>query len=235
MEYEVFSSRGKVRPNNEDGFLVKINPFPLLAVADGMGGHRAGEVASKIAIEFLKEYEFKPKDYVNQIDKVIKEINKKIFNRSQKDYSCRGMGTTLSFGIIINLDLYVGHIGDSRIYLFRDGKLDQITTDHSLVNELLERNQITKDEAFSHPQRHILTQALGLEPEFEMEIKKISLKKGDFLLFCTDGLSDMVRFEEIEKSFIENDKLITIRNSLVNKAMESGGHDNITLVIGQII
>lgn len=232
MEYAVYSNKGKLRENNEDSYLIKSESFLLFAVADGMGGHQAGEVASKLAVDYLGDYQFDLKgDLFAQIEEVIKEINQEIIRTGLKDPECTGMGTTLSLGFIYEQDLYIGHVGDSRIYLFRDDKLKQLTRDHSLVNQLIEQNRITSEEAFYHPQRHIITQALGIETDLKVDLKKMALKKGDLLLFCTDGLSDMIKFKDIETLFLQQSDINKLSNLLGEKAMENGGNDNITLII----
>ncbi len=235
MRFEVYTDKGKVRENNEDSFLANLDPFPIFAVADGMGGHRAGEVASKIAIDYIRDYDFyNKKDLLMEIESLITEINSEIYIKGKKHQDYSGMGTTLSLGLINNLELYIGHIGDSRIYLFRNGQLEQITTDHSLVNKLLQKEQITRDEAFNHPQRHILTQSLGTDIDVKVEVRKVPLVSGDILLFCTDGLSDMIRFQELEKIILENNDLAELSTRLGEKAMKNGGSDNITLIVSEV-
>ena len=158
LEYVVYTNRGKVRQDNEDSYLVKEAPLPVFAVADGMGGHQAGEVASRLAVDLLDSYDFDAENLLPDIEKAIREANEEILKMGTSNLSYRGMGTTLSMGILFDDKLFIGHVGDSRIYLFRK-ELRQLTTDHSLVNELLENKQITSQEAFNHPQRNIITQA----------------------------------------------------------------------------
>jgi PPM family protein phosphatase len=233
MDYVVYSNKGKMRENNEDSYLIKDEPFPLFAVADGMGGHQAGEVASRLAVNFLDSLSFSfEEDPFILIDKAIKEINQLILKTGLDNADWTGMGTTLSMGLIYNQELYIGHIGDSRIYLFRDNKLRQLTRDHSLVNKLIEENQISFEEAFNHPQKHIITQALGAETELKVDLQRIILKSEDMILFCTDGLSDMIKFDDLQSVFREKKKDINkLSNILGQKAMENGGNDNITLII----
>ncbi|ACL69751.1 Stp1/IreP family PP2C-type Ser/Thr phosphatase [Halothermothrix orenii] len=235
MQYSVFSDKGKVREKNEDNYLIKLNPIPILAVADGLGGHKAGEVASKMAIDFIKEYSFDPEgELLEDLYRGFCELNKKIINSARENTSCQGMGTTLSLGIIWNNILYIGHIGDSRIYLFRENKLKQLTTDHSLVNELLQENKITKEEAYNHPQSHILTQALGTSPDLEVETKKFRLTEKDYLLLCTDGLTDMVPPDDISKVFRNENDVDGISRQLGKLALKRGGVDNITIIVCSI-
>lgn len=236
MYYSVYTNRGKKRTYNEDSYLVIEKPQPVIAVADGMGGHRAGEVASKIAIDTVNDYLFNyEKDLLEQVDDLFMLANDTIMSSGiiNKDY--HGMGTTLSMGIIYQNRLYFGHIGDSRIYTFRNNRLKQLTTDHSLVNELLQNKQITCKEAFNHPQKHIITQALGTDTALDVNKGMIDLMIGDLLLFCTDGLTDMIKFKSIEAMFKENSNLDLLSNKLGEKALENGGNDNITLIPCQIM
>jgi len=234
MEYVVYTNKGNVRPENEDSYLIKEAPHPLFAVADGMGGHQAGEVASQLAVKILDSAEFDYQDILESILSTIEEANREIFNKGQADSSNEGMGTTLSMGILYKNKLYIGHVGDSRIYLFRDNDLQQLTTDHSLVNELIENRQITSQEAFNHPQKNIITQALGTNDQLKIEVKEVGLFDGDILLFSTDGLHDMLRSDEINNLFAQNADLDKISSLLGNEALKKGGNDNITFIIIKI-
>lgn len=234
LQYAVYSNKGKIRLDNEDSYLIKKNPHTIIAVADGMGGHQAGEIASQLAVNSLANYKFKFDDISNEIISFITEINNKILNQGKKELEYEGMGTTLSMGIIYNKKLYIGHVGDSRIYLFRDNQLKQLTTDHSLVNELLKNNQITCQEAFNHPQKNIITQALGTSVDLMIESKEIDLIQGDKLIFSTDGLHDMLRFNEIEGFINANEDINKLSSLLGEEAMNKGGNDNITLIIVEI-
>jgi protein phosphatase len=236
MEYVVYTNKGKVRPENEDSYLIKETPYPLFAVADGMGGHQAGEVASQLAVKFLESAEFDYQDILESIRLTIEGANREIYNKGMLDSSYTGMGTTLSMGIIYENRLYIGHVGDSRIYLIRDNELIQLTTDHSLVNELIVNKQITRQEAFNHPQKNIITQALGTSDELKVEIKEIGLFSGDILLFSTDGLHDMLCSDEINDIFAKyKDKdLEQVSSILGDEALKKGGKDNITFIIIRI-
>ncbi len=231
LEYVVYTNRGKVRQDNEDSYLVKETPFPLFAVADGMGGHQAGEVASQLAVDFLDSYAFDAGNLFFDIEEAIKKANEEILKLGISNLSYRGMGTTLSMGIFCGQKLFIGHVGDSRIYLFRDKELKQLTTDHSLVNELLENKQITCQEAFNHPQRHIITQALGISQELSVEVKEIGLMSGDIILLSTDGLHDMLCCQEIEELLATGKDIESISKLMGEKAMDKGGSDNITFII----
>lgn len=236
MKFESFTTKGNVRKNNEDNFLLKLKSFPLIVVADGMGGHKAGDVASQVAVDLIKNYEFEfEKEILDEIEGLFNMVNKEIITIGSKNPEYKGMGTTLSLALIYNNKLYIGHIGDSRIYIYRNSKLEKITTDDSLVNELIEKGKISKGEAFNHPQKHILTQALGTDYKINIEKKIVELKDNDILLFCTDGLTDMIREEKIEEIIANNFSDINIlARKLGKKALENGGSDNITLITGII-
>lgn len=235
MEYTVYSNKGKIRSDNEDSYLVKDNSYPLIAVADGMGGHQAGEVASDLAVKILKDYQFDyDNDLLKELETVFNQANQQILSKGETNPEYHGMGTTLTAAIIHQNNLNIAHIGDSRIYLLRNKDLKQITSDHSLVNELLKKNQISCQEAFDHPQKNIITQALGTADKLEIESKKVELEKGDKLLFSTDGLHDMLRFNEIKELVTLDNGLKEIKELLAKEAMDRGGNDNITFVLVEI-
>lgn len=238
MNFSVYSNKGNSRSKNEDDYLLDINKssYSLIAVADGMGGYQAGEVASKIAINEIADYKFDINLKISgQINNIINSAHKRIIEFSGRDNTITEMGTTLTFGLIYNYKIYIGHVGDSRIYLYRNQALQQLTTDHSLVNELLQTNSIDSEEAFNHPQRNLLTQAVGLKDNPAPELKEIDLFEDDILLFCTDGLSDMLRFHEIKSIIADNrGDIESLSEKLGEKAMGHGGKDNLTLIAGII-
>jgi|AntRauTorcE11897_2_1112592.scaffolds.fasta_scaffold03104_3 protein phosphatase len=236
MSFHVFTNIGNKRQNNEDSFLkleLKKGHY-ILAVADGMGGHNAGEVASSIAIESIKNYSFNFNDNImKQIEYVINNANKDIFAYSKEDVELKEMGTTLTLTIIKDDTLYFGHVGDSRIYLY-DEMLKQVTTDHSLVNNLIKNKSIDPDEAFNHPQKNIITQALGIDKDLEIQSDKLDIKSNNIVMLCTDGLTDMIRFKNIEKVFQNYDNVKDMIEALGEKALQNGGQDNITIIMGSI-
>ncbi|MFW5976680.1 MAG: Stp1/IreP family PP2C-type Ser/Thr phosphatase [Bacillota bacterium] len=238
MDISVFFDKGIRRSNNEDNYLISDNSreYTLIAVADGMGGHQAGEVASKTAIDCVGQFNFNINlDLLEEIEQVIYQANRKIIEMSNKNIKYKGMGTTLSLGIIYNDKLYYGHIGDSRILYYRNQTLKQLTTDHTLVNKLIKEDKLNQEEAFNHPQRHILTRALGLEFDIKIETDVFELKRNDILLFCTDGLTDMIPLKNIEDIIKNNfSEIDIITNNLGEKALANGGKDNLTLVTGII-
>ncbi len=235
MNSSIFYNKGNMREKNEDNYLVDINETrAVIVVADGMGGHRAGEVASETVIEHIKSKNFSEESNIfNKINKTINEASKKLIKMGESNIRYYQMGTTLSLGLIINNYLYIGHVGDSRIYLFRDNILDLLTKDHSLVNKLLEKNDIKEEEAFNHPQKHILTQALGLDLNLKIFNKEVNLRPDDILLFCTDGLTDMIRNKDIEKIIqkYKDENVDKLCQKLGEIALNNGGHDNITIIL----
>ncbi len=233
------SDVGQRRRNNEDAYLInrievfkdgEKRVFYVLAVADGMGGHEAGEVASGMAVDRLTAA---PLTYlagdVEGIRKIIEFVNKKVHERSQK--MGKKMGTTLVAALIEDNKGYIFNVGDSRAYLFRNGKLRQLTKDHSVVQELLDKGLITKEEAKTHPDRHVITMAIGTKDQVHPDTYSIYFDKGDILLLCSDGVTDMVSDEELEEILTNNTRLSTIGGEIVKRANANGGKDNITVVL----
>ncbi|KAB3535229.1 Stp1/IreP family PP2C-type Ser/Thr phosphatase [Alkaliphilus pronyensis] len=238
MNYGVITDIGKVRDINEDNYCIIDEKIKLFMVADGMGGHNGGEVASQIAIDTIKEHILKYLEDENE-DESIKGImfeafnraNKEIYKRGMEDTECDGMGTTATLALYANNKMYLGHIGDSRGYLIRGGAIGQITQDHSLVAELLRKGSISEREAMKHPQKNIITKALGTNEEAKADIFKLDFNNGDVLVLCTDGLSNFVDKYEIEKTVLENDDCQKSCLQLVELANQRGGYDNITIII----
>jgi protein phosphatase len=234
MRFGVCSDVGKVREINEDGYLIS---KPVFAVADGMGGHSAGEVASAIALQTIKKSLHKlPKeeDIPNLLVKSIQEANAAVFQRSTTEVEQRGMGTTLTVATLLKDKFYIGHIGDSRAYLLRDGKLAQLTEDHSLVAQMVKEGMLSPQEAELHPQRSVLTRALGTEPSVQIDISTSEIRPRDKILLCTDGLTAMLSDSEIERLLNESAHPRLICQKLIDAANEQGGTDNITVVLLEI-
>ena len=218
---------GRQRQSNEDSYLER---EPLFAVADGMGGARAGEVASRMAVEAFESTA--PGDGPEeQLRGVAREANRRIYEMAQSDSEHAGMGTTLTAAMVAGRDVAVGHVGDSRLYRFRDGKLERLTEDHSLVEELVRQGRITPEEAETHPQRSIITRALGPEPDVDVETFTHTGRGGDVYLICSDGLSGMVPEEEMVAILDQSLSLKEAAYRLVDAANEAGGKDNITVVL----
>jgi len=228
------SDIGLIRQTNEDSYACI--PPNLFIVADGMGGHVAGEIASKMAVTAVSEYISKNiGGNVNPeiaLEQAIIMANDLILQLSQSRDDCAGMGTTVSAVYIASDNVFWGHVGDSRIYLFRDNELSQITNDHSLVWELVQSGNITKAEAHTHPQRNMLTRAVGTSKDIQIDTGVFIWKKGDVILLCTDGLTNMLSEKEISQIVIAGagDSKITIE-TLVESANKAGGSDNITAIM----
>ncbi len=216
---------GQVREGNEDSFLVEA---PLYAVADGMGGHRGGEVASHLALETIQGL-FQRRE--GNLAQQVEEANRAVFQRSQQDRSVAGMGTTLTAALVDGDSVRLAHVGDSRAYLFRDGQLSMLTEDHTLVHRMVVEGEITEAEAETHPHRSILTRALGVDGEVQVDQGSIQPQSGDRILLCTDGLTGMVSDEQIRVILEEVADPQEAAERLIKAANRGGGVDNITAVI----
>jgi serine/threonine protein phosphatase PrpC len=200
---------------------------PLFAVADGMGGHQGGEVASKLALELLR----RAADGGSDLAEVVREANRAVFSKASEDPGLTGMGTTLTAVVLQGDRLRLAHVGDSRMYRVRDGSMERITRDHTVVENLVEKGQLTPREAHIHPQRSILTRALGVEEDVQVDEAEVDIKPGDRLLLCSDGLTGMVGEEDILRILTGNDDPQAASDALVDAANEAGGQDNITAVV----
>jgi len=219
---------GRQREANEDNLVLAA---PVFAVADGMGGARAGEVASRIAAEAFDDERDPAATPEQQLAGVARMANRRIHELSQRDESHRGMGTTLTAALFDGDRVSVGHVGDSRAYRLRDGELQQLTDDHSLVAELERSGQLTPEAAEHHPQRSIITRALGPEPTVEVDTHSHPARPGDVYLLCSDGLTGMVSDDDLAAIVRGSGSLEEAAESLVRAANQSGGKDNITVVL----
>jgi len=224
---------GLVRDSNEDAVFPDSDgsgPGPLLvAVADGMGGHAAGEVASRIAIETVTESKAEPADRVV-------EANQAIVEAAEKRSDQWGMGTTLTVGVFgEDGTLRVGHVGDTRLYLFRRSSLLQVTKDHSLVAEYLASGAISAEEAENHPQRNVVTRALGIDRQVEADDHTVHLRPGDRVLICSDGLTSMVSDDEVAAILDAQPAAQATGWALIEAANGAGGEDNITVAIVDVL
>lgn len=223
---------GRVRDGNEDDYIDQADRLGLVAVADGMGGHRAGEVASATALEALRAAVANGQSLRDAIE----GANDAVLEKSASDRELHGMGTTLTAGMLgSDGHLVVGHVGDSRAYLVRDGELTQITHDHSLVEEMVRGGELTPEQAEVHPQRSIITRALGIDPQIEVDEYPIHLQPGDRILLCSDGLTTMVRPDEIASILNRERDPKRAAQLLVDAANEAGGEDNVTAVIIEVV
>jgi protein phosphatase len=222
---------GQVRDHNEDDYLVD-DDLGLIAVADGMGGHRGGEVASAAALEALRIA------FVAgaPIDEAVVVANDAVHEQSVADPNLRGMGTTLTAGSFDDSGhVVLGHVGDSRAYLARDGSFERVTTDHSLVEELIQAGELTPEEAERDPRRSMITRALGLEPGVVVDVIELDLRDGDRLLLCSDGLTGMVSEPDIAARLTAEPDPATAAVQLIDAANRAGGVDNITVIIIDVV
>ncbi len=224
---------GRVRRRNEDTFV--LDP-PLFAVADGMGGAQAGEVASRLAAAAFREYHeadrLAPND---RLQAIIEEANRRIYDRARSDSNVSGMGTTVTAALLIGGRVTLGHVGDSRAYRIREGELEQLTEDHSLVGDLMRSGRLTAEEAEAHPQRSVITRALGTDPEVTVDTSVVDAQPGDLFLLCSDGLTTMVADEDILGILAAAPTLDDAARELVRAANTGGGEDNVTVVLFGVV
>jgi len=220
---------GKKRRRNEDAYVIAP---PLFAVADGMGGAQAGEVASGLAAGALEESRADGGGERRVIE-LIQEANRRVHERATTDATTAGMGTTITAALVEPDGRVVfGHVGDSRAYMLRDDRLEQLTDDHTLVAELVRRGELSPGEAEVHPQRSVITRALGTDPDVDVDAFSIAAKPGDVYLICSDGLSSMVESSDIEQILRRHrDDLAAASKALIQAANRGGGEDNITAVL----
>jgi PPM family protein phosphatase len=222
---------GRTRRHNEDAYV--IDP-PLFAIADGMGGAQAGEVASRLATAALKEGGANGGGE-RRIADLIQQANRRVYDRSSSDPNTSGMGTTITVALVEDDQVAFGHVGDSRAYLIRDAQMEQLTEDHSLVNELLKTGKLSPEEAETHPQRSVITRALGTDPDVDVDTFSVRAESGDLFLLCSDGLTDMVSEDSILDVVERNrDDIEGALRALVKAANRGGGQDNITVVAFEI-
>ena len=222
---------GRIRTINEDAFYVPESNETTVVIADGMGGHLAGEVASAMAIRNFVEFVGEHTINEQTLHHAVMTVNKAIYRESQLDPLKHGMGTTLTALCIVDTTAYLTHVGDSRAYLLRNKALMQLTNDHSLVNELVEKGELTPTEAKNHPQRNYITRALGTNKNVEPDIIRLDYRKGDVWLLCSDGLSNYMQSTDIAKILMKKTSWENKLDALINFALEKGGGDNITALI----
>lgn len=234
------SVTGLIRKNNEDAiYSGKDDGLKgLYIVADGMGGHNAGEVASRRAIDVFRGYVraraeifFDDSETLDIMTEALQEANRKVYEWSVNKEVCSGMGTTLDAVVLRQNRLFVTHVGDGRVYLLRDGVMRRLTEDHSYVEELIKSGRITEEEALRHPKRNIITRAVGTNPEVMCDCVVEEMKYGDVVLLCTDGLTNMVMENDIKAVLEDKTNLVEKTEKLVEMANNNGGIDNISLII----
>jgi protein phosphatase len=225
---------GRARSANEDSYWVR---SPLFVLADGMGGAQAGEVASQTAVDVFSAQGGLPDGpgtYEERLAALVAQANVQVHAQAQSDEQFAGMGTTLTVAYVGEDDLAIAHVGDSRFYVLRDGELTQLTDDHSLVGELVRRGQISAEEAEDHPQRSIITRALGIEGEVVVDHFSWPVRDGDVFLLCSDGLTGMVPDARVAQIIGGAPDLSTAATQLVAAANEAGGRDNITVILFRV-
>ena len=223
---------GKVRRRNEDSYV--LDP-PLFAVADGMGGAQAGEVASRLTAAAFREFheaDRLPPD--ERLHAIIQEANRRIYDRAHADSDFSGMGTTVTAALLTGGRVTIGHVGDSRAYRIRNGELEQLTDDHSLVGDLMRSGRLTPEEADAHPQRSVITRALGTDREVDVDTLAIEAEPGDLFLLCSDGLTTMVADDDILGILAAAPTLDDAARALVRAANTEGGEDNVTVVLFRV-
>jgi PPM family protein phosphatase len=219
---------GRQRRDNEDNAFVRA---PLFVVADGMGGAQAGEVASKLAVEEFHEALPDEGSAEERLTNRIRAANRRIYDLSRTEHEHAGMGTTLTAAYLDDDHLAVAHVGDSRAYIFRDDELTRLTQDHSLVEELVRQGKLTEEQAAEHPQRSIITRALGIEGDVEVDTWSYPMRAGDVVLLCSDGLTSMIGEEQIGRILRSESSLDHAADRLIAAANDAGGRDNITVIL----
>lgn len=222
---------GRQRRDNEDSAFAHA---PMFVVADGMGGARAGEVASKLATEAFEQSLPGPGSPEERLAQRAREANRLIHERSRAEHERAGMGTTLTAAYLQDAQLAIAHVGDSRAYLFRDGSLGRLTKDHTLVGALVDEGKLTEEQAADHPQRSIITRALGPEASVEIDTWSYPVRAGDVLLLCSDGLTSMISDERIAEILSATEGLERAADELIRAGNEAGGRDNITVVLTRL-
>ena len=219
---------GRVREGNEDSYFVD---EPLFVVADGMGGHRAGDVASQTAIDTVKRELGGKRPRPEDLAAALRDANGAILAKSREDSSLGGMGTTCTLLYVEDGRAHLAHIGDSRAYLMRAGHLEQITEDHTLVERMVREGRISREDAEHHPQRNVITRALGLDESIDVDLLLLDLQPGDRVMLCSDGLPSMLERERIEEVLAATEDVRRAAEELVALANEAGGEDNITVIL----
>ena len=232
--YAGASDTGRKRRRNEDSYVIAP---PIFAVADGMGGAQAGELASSLAAAALKERGDGDGGGEERVAELIQEANRRVHERASTDASTSGMGTTMTVALVeSDGSLTIGHVGDSRAYRLRGDRLEQLTDDHSLVGELVRRGELSPEAAEAHPQRSVITRALGTDADVDVDTFSVETEAGDLYLICSDGLSDMVDRETIERILRDGrPDLDGAARALVHAANRAGGEDNITAILFELV
>ena len=229
------TDKGKQRSNNQDSYVNYFSShFALFVVCDGMGGHRAGDTASKVASESIQDYLISAKgrsDYEKMLVEAVQAANRKVYDLAQTDPDYFNMGTTCVAVLVTGGEAIIAHVGDSRAYLMRERSLRQLTEDHSLVQKLVNQGLLTYEGARNHPDRSTLTRAVGTDETVKVEVDRLTLEEGDRILLCSDGLTSMVEDETILEILLSDEEAKNQVTSLVQAALDKGGADNITVTV----
>lgn len=233
------TDKGHVRDSNQDAYAVGefSDEVVWAVVCDGMGGAAGGNIASALAVKVISDKinasyreQMRDSSIKNMLDSALNAANVEVFDMSESKHELKGMGTTVVCAIVKDGQAYIAHAGDSRAYILKNGKIFQITTDHSIVQDLLDKGKITSEQALNHPNKNIITRAVGVDKNIEIDFDQIDLDDDTTLLLCTDGLSNYVSDSEILE-LTSDKKHYAFADRLVNKANENGGGDNITVVV----
>ncbi|MFH1513392.1 MAG: Stp1/IreP family PP2C-type Ser/Thr phosphatase [Bacillota bacterium] len=222
--------KGLVRLTNQDAILTKDH---LFGVADGMGGHLGGETASKLAVQVIDTMLSGKSPSENTLRIGVEAANRRVFERQRNDFALRGMGTTLTVIWEGKEQVFIAHVGDSRAYLLRDGKLRRMTDDHSIVGEMLRHDAITAAEAKTHPYRNVITRAIGTTPMVDVDVVEVKKNEGDVWLVCSDGLFNTVEDDEIQDILLEATGENAVEQ-LLEMTLERGAEDNVTILLGYV-
>lgn len=242
MEFFALSDKGRVRPNNEDSYAVGSfeDGCAWAVVCDGMGGASGGTVASKMCTESISEHISKAyregasvASVKNLLMSAVISANAEVYEKSAEDISLNGMGTTVVAAVIVKEAAVIAHVGDSRAYLLRNGSLRQITKDHSMVQYMVDMGQITEEEAHTHPDRNVITRAVGVDEDIKVDIDIVDIEDGDLFIICTDGFSGFVSDPQALGIVAECESLCELPERLVNAANNNGGRDNITVAVAE--
>lgn len=240
MKFAAGTDRGLVREINEDCYNMIAGgaeaPYVFI-VADGMGGHNCGEIASRTAVEYISDSiacdsrRFLPVGSCEaELRKLVEDTNSAVYQKSLERPEANGMGTTLTMAVVDNATMKVAHVGDSRLYMARDGNMQQVTEDHSYIEELVRKGSLTREEAENHPRKNVITRAIGCSQELEVDILSQTIEKDDILLLCTDGLTNMLGIDVIYETIKNNDPDAACEK-LIEAAEKQGGEDNITVIV----
>jgi Serine/threonine protein phosphatase len=240
VKYSARTDKGSVRELNED-YCNVISGYPgipdAFIIADGMGGHNSGEIASKAAVDCITnailetpELFSENNDAADAIRKLMLTANDTVYKKSLEGSGNFGMGTTLILAVIIGKTMYIGHVGDSRLYHIKKDSMTQITTDHSYIEELIRNGSLTREEGAKHPKKNIITRAIGCFEEIEVDTYICELEADDYFVMCTDGLTNMLEDEEIKRTVVGNTTSKACEE-LVFKALKNGGEDNVTVIV----